>query len=80
MDKHHEQYMLSHDLVRIIPDWKRIRPGYLFVTFGQPRFGRPLVIRQAYGTSIPHLDPGDVASIPIVKVGRFNIESNRRKD
>jgi hypothetical protein len=66
-DKRHEINFFSHDIVRIIPKTDRIRPGYLYATLGHPRLGRPLVIRYAYGTSIPHLDPGDVASIPIVR-------------
>jgi len=65
--KWHENFFFSHDIVRIIPKTARIRPGYLFAVLGHPRFGRPLIIRHAYGTSIPHLDPGDVATIPIVR-------------
>jgi hypothetical protein len=69
LDKRHEQYFFSHDIVRIIPNRERIRPGYLYAVLGHPRLGRPLVIRHAYGTSIPHLDPGDVATIPVVRLG-----------
>ncbi|MGH9674675.1 MAG: hypothetical protein ACRD44_15965, partial [Bryobacteraceae bacterium] len=69
-DKQYEKYFFSHDLVRIIPKMDRIRPGYLYAALGHPRFGRPLVIRHAYGTSIPHLDPGDVATIPIVRLDK----------
>jgi hypothetical protein len=68
-EKRYENYFFSHDIVRIIPKTERIRPGYLYAALGHPRFGRPLVIRNAYGTSIPHLDPGDVAAIPIVRLG-----------
>jgi type I restriction enzyme, S subunit len=68
LDKRHEQYFFSHDIVRIIPNKERIRAGYLYAALGHPRLGRPLVIRHAYGTSIPHLDPGDVATIPIVRL------------
>jgi hypothetical protein len=69
-DKQYESYFFSHDIVRIIPKAARIRPGYLCAALGHPRFGRPLVIRHAYGTSIPHLDPGDVAAIPIVRLDK----------
>jgi type I restriction enzyme S subunit len=68
-EKRYENYFFSHDIVRIIPKADRIRAGYLYAALGHPRFGRPLVIRNAYGTSIPHLDPGDVASIPVVRFG-----------
>jgi hypothetical protein len=74
MDEQYEQCFFSHDLVRIVPKASRIRSGYLFAALGHPRFGRPLVIRHAYGTSIPHLDPGDVSSIPIVRLEK-NLEN-----
>ena len=35
-----------------------------------PTLGRPLLIREAYGMSIPHLDPDDVAAFPVVRLGR----------
>lgn len=68
MTKKHEQSFFSHDLVRIIPKQEKIRPGYLFTTLGHPTLGRPLVIRYAYGTSIPHLEPADVATFPVVRL------------
>jgi len=69
MTKRHEDAFFSHDLIRIIPRDGEVRPGYLFTALGHPELGRPLVIRNAYGTSIPHLDPEDVRNIPIVRLG-----------
>ncbi|HWW61853.1 MAG TPA: hypothetical protein VN181_10835 [Thermoanaerobaculia bacterium] len=68
MTNRHTRAFLSHDLVRIIPDGERIRGGYLLTALSHPRMGRPLVIRQAYGTSIPHLEPADVAAVPVVRL------------
>jgi hypothetical protein len=68
MTEPHEDAFFSHDLVRIIADKSKIRAGYLFAVLGHPQLGRPLVIRNAYGTSIPHLDPEDVAAIPVVRL------------
>lgn len=70
MTKRHEDAFFSHDLIRIIPKLSDIRPGYLFAVLGHPTLGRPLVIRTAYGTSIPHLDPDDVGNIPVVRLDR----------
>lgn len=70
MTEHHENVFFSHDLIRIIPDRTKIRAGYLLVTLTHRTHGRPLLIRAAYGTSIPHLDPGDVANFPVVRLGR----------
>lgn len=65
----HESFFFSHDLIRIVPDTNQIRAGYLVAALAHPQLGRPLVIRNAYGTSVPHLDPGDVADVPIVRLG-----------
>lgn len=70
MTKRHEDAFFSHDLIRIIPKVSAIRPGYLYAALGHPTLGRPLVIRNAYGTSIPHLDPADVAGIPVVRLSK----------
>jgi hypothetical protein len=68
MTEHHENVFFSHDLIRIIADRSKIRAGYLLVTLTHRTHGRPLLIRAAYGTSIPHLDPGDVADFPVVRL------------
>lgn len=62
----HENAVFSHDMIRIVPNGS-IRPGFLLTALTHPTLGRPLLIREAYGTSIPHLDPDDVASFPVVR-------------
>lgn len=69
MTEQHENAFFSHDLIRIVPELDRIRPGYLYAVLGHRTLGRPLVIRNAYGTSIPHLEPADVSNIPVVRLG-----------
>lgn len=66
----HEGCFLTHDLVRIIPRTDAIQPGYLLIALSHPLLGRPLVVRNAYGSSIPHLEPADVSCIPIVRLER----------
>jgi hypothetical protein len=68
MTKYHAKTFFSHDLIRIVADASKIRAGYLLVTLTHRTHGRPLLIRAAYGTSIPHLDPGDVADFPVVRL------------
>ncbi len=70
MTTHHENVFFSHDLIRIVPDLLKIRAGYLLVALTHPTHGRPLLIRAAYGTSIPHLDPGDVSDFPVARMNR----------
>jgi type I restriction enzyme, S subunit len=69
MTNYHERSFFSHDLVRVRPKRDKIHPGYLVTAMGHPKLGRPLLLRYAYGTSIPHLDPADVRSFPVVRLG-----------
>jgi hypothetical protein len=64
----HENTFFSHDMIRIQPK-DGARAGYLLTALTHPVLGRPLLIREAYGMSIPHLDPGDVAAFPVVRLG-----------
>ncbi len=68
MTPHHENTFFSHDLIRIVPRLAGPRAGYLLVALTHRTHGRPLLIRAAYGTSIPHLDPNDVADFPVVRL------------
>ena len=65
---YHKGFFLSDDMIRIIPDTTKIRPGYLLTALTHPTLGRPLVIREAYGMSIPHLDPTDIAEFPVARL------------
>jgi hypothetical protein len=44
------------------------RPGYIQVALNHPIFGRPLVLRSAFGTSIPELAPDDIKDFPLVRL------------
>jgi len=68
MTEHHENIFFSHDLIRIVPKSDAIRAGYLLTTLTHLMLGRPILIRTAYGTSIPHLDPSDVSAFPVVRL------------
>jgi type I restriction enzyme, S subunit len=59
----HTRAFISEDLIRIVPECSRIRPGYLSMVLSHPTLGRPLVIRHAFGTSIPHLEPADLRGV-----------------
>jgi type I restriction enzyme, S subunit len=59
------EFFVSEDLIRVAPQADLIQPGYLLCALSHPQLGRPLVIRNAYGTSIPHLEPPDVGTIPV---------------
>jgi len=63
----HSRFFVSEDIIRVVPDESAIRPGYLLAALGHPTLGRPMVLRHAYGTSIPHLEPSDLSGIAVAR-------------
>jgi len=39
------------------------------MALGHPLYGRPLVLRLAFGTEVPEIDPSDLANFPVVRLG-----------
>ena len=68
LTENHEGLFGSHDLLRLVVDDAKIRSGYLLTFLNDSALGRPYVVRNAYGTSIPHLDPSDVQAIKIPRL------------
>ena len=68
LTSNHEGLFGSHDLMRIVVDESKIRPGYLLSFLNDPALGRPYVVRNAYGTSIPHLDSSDIKAARIPRL------------
>lgn len=69
LNENHDGLFGSDDPIRIVPDDTKMRTGYLATFLNDPVLGRPLVVRLAYGTSIPHLDPGDICKLRIPRLG-----------
>jgi type I restriction enzyme S subunit len=57
----------SPDLIRVIPDERRIRPEYLFAFF-KSRFGWASIRQFIYGTSIRHVSPDDLLKIEVPRL------------
>lgn len=72
LTENHEGLFGSHDLLRLVVDNAKIRSGYLLTFLNDPALGRPYVVRNAYGTSIPHLDPTDIQAIKIPRLSDEN--------
>jgi hypothetical protein len=54
----------THDLIRIQPDPERVPPGYLYA-FLAGRYGHAWIRKQIYGGSIKHVEPEQVAGMPV---------------
>lgn len=65
-DTWHEGKIVSNHVIRIVPS--HVRPGYLAVALGHPVFGRPLVLRLAFGSEVPEIAPEDLAAFPVVRL------------
>jgi len=63
-------YWSSQDVMKVQPDPDRIPPGYLNA-FLSSRFGVPIIVSQAYGAIIQHIEPHHIADFP---VPRFDSE------
>lgn len=67
--ENHRGVFGSDDPIRIKPNEGKIRTGYLLAYLNDPALGRPSVVRNAYGTSIPHLDVKDIKKIRVPRLG-----------
>ena len=68
-DEWHVDKIVSEHVIRIRPA-RSIRSGYLKACLGHPTIGRPLIIRNAFGTSVPEIDPDDLGTVPTPRIGR----------
>lgn len=69
--KWHENKVISNHVMRIVPKrGAEVRIGYLQCALGHPQLGRPLIIRYAFGSSVPELAPEDIADTPVIRLGK----------
>jgi hypothetical protein len=61
-------YIVSDDVIRIIPRQPKMRAGYVQLALSHPQLGRPRVKALAYGSSIPHIDVTDVRRLRIPRM------------
>lgn len=54
----------THDLIRVIPDVKRVKSGYLFA-YLKSSFGKGLLTEGSYGGVVKHIEPHHIAGLPV---------------
>jgi type I restriction enzyme S subunit len=54
----------SEHVLRVVPDFGRIPPGYLYA-FLSSRYGVPLIVSGTYGAIIQHIEPEHIADLPV---------------
>ncbi|MGP4097183.1 methylation-associated defense system restriction endonuclease subunit S MAD5 [Nonomuraea sp. KM90] len=57
-------FACSEHVMRVAADGKKILPGYLYA-FLSSRYGIPMIISQASGSIIQHIEPDSIADLPI---------------
>ena len=62
----HEHKIVSNHVIRIIPGG--VRSGYLQIALGHPTLGQPLVLRCAFGTSVPEIPPEEIRLFPVIRL------------
>ena len=67
-DEWHVGKIVSEHVIRVRPS-SGVRSGYLKACLGHPTLGQPLILRMAFGTSIPEIDPGDLGLVPVPRIG-----------
>lgn len=64
-----ENDVISDHVMRMMPRKDAtVKPGYLVTAMTHPALGRPLVKALAYGSSIPEIDPADLAGLNVVRL------------
>ena len=61
--------VVSNHVVRVAPTGSGAPAGYVLTALAHPLLGRPLVKALAFGSSVPELDPDDLAALAMVRLG-----------
>ncbi|MGF7036970.1 methylation-associated defense system restriction endonuclease subunit S MAD5 [Mucilaginibacter lappiensis] len=54
----------THDLIRVIPDENKIKPGFLFAYLNS-KFGNSLLTQSSYGGVVKHIEPHHIQKLPV---------------
>lgn len=54
----------THDLIRIIPNSKKIKPGFLYA-YLRSKYGYSLLVQPSYGGVVKHIEPHHIENLPI---------------
>lgn len=63
-----DDQVVSNHVVRAAPKKGSAPVGYVLTVLAHPVFGRPVVKALAFGSSVPELDPDDLAALELVRL------------
>lgn len=59
-----EGRIATHDLIRIVPNNKDVKPGFLYAYLAS-RYGYALLTQSSYGGVVKHIEPHHIKNLPI---------------
>lgn len=63
----HEGKIISEHIIRVIPNGEA-DPAYMQGVMSHPILGKPLILRYAFGSSVPEIAPEDLAGFRLVRL------------
>lgn len=59
---------ISQDVLKVVPDESKIRPGYLYA-FLNSKYGLPIVTGGTFGSIIVHIEAENISDLPVPRLG-----------
>lgn len=59
---------ISQDVLKVVPDDKRIPSGYLFA-FLSSKYGLPMVVGGTFGSIVVHIEAANIVDLPVPRLG-----------
>lgn len=63
-----EDMAISQDVLKVVPDQERVKPGYLYA-FLNSKYGIPIVTGGTFGSIIVHIEAENIAKLPVPRLG-----------
>lgn len=70
-----EDTAISQDVLKVIPDPEKIRPGYLYA-FLNSKYGIPIVTGGTFGSIIVHIEAENIADLPVPRLGELEDQAH----
>jgi type I restriction enzyme S subunit len=67
---------ISQDVLKVVPDESKIRPGYLYA-FLNSNYGLPIVTGGTFGSIIVHIEAENISELPIPRLGDVEGEAHK---
>jgi type I restriction enzyme S subunit len=65
-----DSFSCSEDVLRVVPNNEKIKPGYLFAYLSS-RIGIHLIVSGTYGAIIQHIEPEHITNLPVPRLGKI---------